>query len=403
MAVTSDIPFAFSAQSFSGGQTLGVGRGDTWRIRITGQGATDDRLKLDFVDNGSNTVLAAGDVIGSAPLSAIALNNRVYYISGNTLYFSALGDPTQFETQGIGAGFIDMSNNFAQAEPLTGIASYQGKLAIFARNSAQIWQISPDPAGFAQIQVLPNTGTMASKSVKSIGDLDVIYLYDTGIRSLRVRDSSLNAVLVDVGTPIDTLVQDALSGATSYAKSTACAVVEPTGGRYWLYLDGTIYVLSYYPSAKIVAWSTYLPTYQSGSAQYEFVPAKFEVYNNQVYATDNVALFTYGGTSGTTYDNAVATVQVPFFDMKRPAHNKTAGGIDVDLSGSWNVACSPDWIDDNMITALQAQSTPTFDKGWIPFNATGTHFTFYAQTTGSTAAKISQLTLHYQTNDSPFE
>ena len=215
---------------------------------------------MDLITPSQTIVLASGDVIATYPIACLALANRVYFVAKNRLYFSALGDATQFEQQGIGTGFIDMSNEFAQAEPLTGIAPYQGKLAVFARRSVQIWGISADPTQFAQIQVLPNTGTMAPLSLQAIGDLDVLYLYDTGIRSLRVRDSSLNAIITDIGTPIDALIQAAMLASTTAQQAAACSTIEPTGGRYWIYFNGTIYVLSYYPSSKIAAWSTYLPT-----------------------------------------------------------------------------------------------------------------------------------------------
>lgn len=270
MALVSTLNYGLSAQSFKGGSSAGAGRGDTWKVAITGQGDVADQLQLDLLTSQSYT-LAAGDSIGTSPIFAMTLANRIYYLSGNTLYFGSLASGVQFESPGAGAGFIEMSNQFAAGEALTGLAPYQGKLAVISRSCTQIWVIDPDPANFAQSQVLPNIGTPAPLSVQAVGDMDVYMLADNGVRSLRVRDASNNAIIADVGTPIDALLQSVLTTLTDGQKAKACSVVEPSSNRYWLYLPdfadadngvGKIYVFSYFPSGQIAAWSTYSPTYQ---------------------------------------------------------------------------------------------------------------------------------------------
>ena len=91
----------------------------------------------------------------------------------------------------------------------------------------------------------------------SLGDLDVLFLSPTGIRSLRVRETTLNAYVNDLGSPIDSLViNDFVQGNNA---QNAQAIVDPNTGRYWLFVPntsaangvGNIYVLSYYPSNKI--------------------------------------------------------------------------------------------------------------------------------------------------------
>jgi hypothetical protein len=45
---------------------------------------------------------------------------------------------------------------------------------------------------------------------------------------------------------------------TEEQKAQACAVVEPSSNRYWLYMPtGHIYVFSYFPSSGIAAWTRY--------------------------------------------------------------------------------------------------------------------------------------------------
>ena len=141
----------------------------------------------------------------------------------------------------------------------------QGRLVVLGRRHVQIWQTDADPANFANLQVLDNLGTLAPLSVHSLGQLDLIFLYDTGIRSLRTRAQDLNATPEDIGIAIDSLVQTKLDSCSADEKAAACGVVEPRTGLYWLFLKDTIYVLSYFPMSKITAWSTFDPTYQATS------------------------------------------------------------------------------------------------------------------------------------------
>jgi hypothetical protein len=221
-----------------------------------------------------------GEITGKVPSFALTLGDKVYVACGTTLSFSAIGNPDGFvDIVTIGAtdgddpgnGSLTPGNNFGTPENIVALANYQGKLAIINRNSTQIWAIDPDPANYQRQQTLENFGTFAPEAVRSVGMIDVMLLADSGFRSLRVRDSSNNAVVVDIGTPVDTLVQALLVTLTDAQKATCCGVVEPTSGRYWCFIpddnggEGVIFVLSYFPSSQIQAWSQYRPTYQDAA------------------------------------------------------------------------------------------------------------------------------------------
>ena len=129
-----------------------------------------------------------------------------------------------------------------------------------ARRSVQIWSVDADPGNFALVQEMDNIGSKAPLAAQNIGDFDVIILDDTGFRSLRTREVTLNAYVDDLGVAIDSLVQTDLQ---SVSAATCAAVVEPTTKNYWAYLNGKIYVFARFSSSKISAWSTYLPTYEA--------------------------------------------------------------------------------------------------------------------------------------------
>src|SRR3546814_1116196 len=106
------------------------------------------------------------------------------------------------------------------------VCSSDLNLAIFARRAIQIEYVDPDPALNQQLQVLNNIGTVAPHSVVSFGDSDVLFLSESGVRSLRARDSSNSASVSDVGTPVDQLILDAVRDLDEDVVEAAVAIIE---------------------------------------------------------------------------------------------------------------------------------------------------------------------------------
>lgn len=223
--------------------------GDTWSIQVT------STLSGDFT-------LGLGNIGNQVFTGAKTLRNRLYLSFGSFYAGSAVGDPTGWEEQDVGAFKTNYLSQYGAQDQVIAFASIQGRLAVFGERTVQIWTIDADPSQFALQQTLDNTGTIAQKSVQSIGDADVYYLHSSGIRSLRAKELSLNSSVNDIGTAIDTFVREALLG---YDASQAVGIFEPTTGQYWLFLNGTIYVLSRFEESKVMAWSTFKPSFQETS------------------------------------------------------------------------------------------------------------------------------------------
>ena len=227
-----------------------------------------DRLTLLFtqVESGLQSQFGAGNVTGVQPTFCFTFNDKMYLLAGSTVYFSALGSPTVFnDPNATGGGYVILTNKFATPENLVAMASFQGRLVFLSRQTIQIWTAPADPAAWQLNQIFDSIGTRSPLSVKTKGDLEVFFLDETGIRSLRVRDNTLNAYPEDLGSPIDEIVQAKLAASSDAQKDAACGIFEPASKRYWLFLKDTIYVLSEFPTAKIEAWSKYLPTYDAGA------------------------------------------------------------------------------------------------------------------------------------------
>ena len=258
-----------SCLPMAGGVTATPGIGGKTLVVFGGQFVAGDRIFLNATEaaTGFSYVLCAGLVTGKVPSFVFTYKQKVYFLAGTSLYFSAIDLPTSFnQDYTAGNGYEDLSNMSGTAENLVAIGSYQGRLSIFSRLTSQIWSVDPDPSLNNLLQTLENVGTVAKLSVKGIGELDLYFLSDSGFRSIRPRDASSNATTYDVGTPIDTMMQGILSVLSDSNKAVSCATVEPLSNRYWCFVKGSgsepdaIYVFSNFSQSGVNAWSRYLPT-----------------------------------------------------------------------------------------------------------------------------------------------
>lgn len=394
-----------------------AGSGEQWSVVFDGTWRPCDQPQIILTtQDGLQTVIGFGDTNSFTPTFLLTFRDKVYAACDTFLAFSAIGEPTQFQDREViagedadapGNGFIEPGNNFATPENIVALAQYQGKMAIINRNSTQIWAMEPDPANNQQQQILENVGTMAPLSVQSVGTLDVMMLADSGFRSLRARDSSNNAIVLDIGTPVDSPVQTLLATLSEAEKAAACSIVEPRTGRYWCFIpgasgaEGTIYVLSYFPTANIAAWTTYRPTYASSGVQTAFTPKKFVVKDGQVFARTANGLIAYGGSTGEVYDNCGVTVETPWMDAKTPATRKHAKALDAACQGSWVVSVGMDPLSSGPVlntvyTRNNATNASSFTLGHIPFRDQGTHFKIKMVENSSAYARFSATAFHYE-------
>lgn len=222
--------------------------------------AVGDTWNLQFVEGSSDAfTVGKGNIASQNWIDATVVGQRVFLAFDGTFAYSAIDDPTGWEEQNTGAGQVDFQSQFGNADTVQTFSLYQGRLAAFGIYSIQIWTMDANPASFVRNQILQNIGTDAPQSVTPFGELDVFFRALSGVRSLRVRDSSLNGYVTDIGSPIDSI----LASNTAAQRQASLSILEPTDHRYWLYENGVIYVLSYFPTLKISAWSTYLPQYDA--------------------------------------------------------------------------------------------------------------------------------------------
>lgn len=396
--------------NFAFGVTGIPGYGDRWKIVFTGTWAFNDQWRLDAAILSTSMTIGAGDVTqGGVPTTCFTYKNRVYLGNGALYNFSDNADPLGWEVQNPGAGFVKYLSQLGGQDSVVAFSQLQGRLAVFGRKSIQMWQTDGDPGLFSNPQALDNIGTQAPLSVQNLGDYDVLFLDDTGIRSLKSRETTLNAFPDDIGTPIDSLVRAAMVG---YTVSNAAGIVDPVTKNYWLHVNGSIFVFSRHTSSEVQAWSIYEPR---GDDNATFVPQKFVVYNGQVFCrSDTGGLYSYGGANKRTYDiYSQVTIQTPWLDDGRPGTIKTFTTVDFILSGQWTIKASTNPKQANFgdqIYSGGSATTPddladsSYDIGNIVWDANGTHFSILAvssNTSTTTPVKFSSITAHYNIGNVP--
>jgi hypothetical protein len=331
--------------------------------------------------------IGASWVAGKKPSFTYTYKSKQFAAIDYSIYFSRLNDCTQWDIYDNGTGFINLSNNFSGRAPLTGIGVYQDKLANFSRGNIQLFDINYDPDQDAQAQVIDGTGTIAPGSVVSANSLDLFYLADNGIRSVKARQNTVSAYADDIGTPIDTLVIDKLASLTEAQKNKAVAIIEPVEGRYWLALGDQVYVLSMYAGSGIFAWSRYEPG---------FVIEQLRNKDNLVYARSGDNIYVYGGLTGREYDNCPVTVELPYMDAGNPQVYKQAAGMDFTIDGQWTVSAGFDYTSPESRDVICTVSQSTYALGIIPMTGIGTHMGIKMVNQAPGPAKISNILVHFR-------
>ena len=312
---------------------------------------------------------------------------KMYGATKSLLYFTEVADPTKWGGTQNGAGFINLLNQDSGAENLTALAVYQGRLAVFSERTIQIWSMDPDPTKNIQVQTLNNIGTFAPRSVVAFGDVDVFFLSESGVRSLRARDSSNAATVSDIGTSIDTIIQRELENFEEAQKRRAVGIIEPSDGRYWLALGSKIFVFSFFTGSSVAAWSTY---------ELDFSISALTYLNNRVFARSGDTIYIYGGASGNEYDDCEVVIELPFLDGGKPAHTKSIQAIDMASEGVWDVYIGVDHTAPNYRDFVGTYDGATYALGRMLCFAVGSHMSFKLVNKAAGAARLGNFAIHFE-------
>lgn len=284
--------------------------------------------------------------------------------------------------------FIDMSMITPRKPHLISLAEYRSDLALFGFRHIICYHMDFTLSQSFKRFALQGTGTFAPHSVTAFGEGEVMYLDVSGIRSLRARDSTDMGFSADIGNMIDDLVKQHVATSTAddkYHRYWGC--VEPRSQRLWMALHDKIFVLSYYPSSRIAAWSYYDAT----TAPVEMMNAS----DDSMYwrAGDNVIC--YGDIDGQTYDDTEALVRLPYIDAGKPASSKNWSALDCAIYGTWAIRGS---FDPNAPTALDLLATctkSTYSQQMIAVNGESPGLSLELRSSFVGPARIGNAAVHF--------
>lgn len=384
-SVTGNV--VLSTPSMSGGVSKVTAVAQVMTATFSGTVQAADLFTI-TVNSTSYSVTARAAATGT---SAFVHKKRVWSPANSLWRYSKLNDASDWTDAGAssGAGFLNLANESEGRERLVAGSTYGSQAAVFSRNSVHIYDISTDATLNAIQNTLGNTGALAARSILPLGNLDVFYLDEPGIRSLKSHDQTGEAYASDIGNPIDSFIRDYLDTLSEAQIRRAVAVIGPEG-RFWLAVGSRVFVLSYFPGSKIAAWTYLDPGFEIS----DLVRVR-----NKVYARSGNTIYLYGGAAGTTYPNdneMTAEVSLPFVTAQAPAMVKQLTGFDASVTGEWEVTVLVNPNDENQfIDAGKITRTTYNERGHIGLPSQTTHVAprFVCSTAG--AATISTITLHY--------
>lgn len=381
---TYDVTITPTCVAFADGVDSRSGHGKRIRVDVGGTRQVGDKFNI-ALGNKSFGYLTTPQ---TDALAVLTHRSKMHSVAGGELHYSALGDPTGYDRDGdIGAGFINMSTHDGLSAALTGLAAYQEDLAVFARRVVQIWHIDEDQELNRKLQTIKNTGAIAAKSIVSFGESDVFFYSDSGVRSLRARDSSNSASVYDVGTKIDTLILEYAATLTEAQRQAAIGIVEPIDGRYWLTLGERIFIFTYFPTEDVIGWSWYEPGFEISD---------MAAINDRLYVRSGNTIYLYGGASNDTYDSSVVTATLNYLTQEKPADRKAVTGVDIDCDGDWGYEVLYDPQDSTRSVNAGTFKDVSYQEGVTPVNTNTTHFAPKLTSSGSGYHRVSSLVVHFE-------
>lgn len=325
-----------------------------------------------------------GTIVATAPAGARQAKThrgKIYTVTGNSVYFSSLNDPSTYT--GIGSGMIYVDTQDVGMLDLVTVETYYDKLALIGRRGVMLWSMNADPALNTMVQTMSNIGCIAEQAVARVGDGDVLMLHPSGIRSLRARASDTVAATTDTGSPIDEVIKAKIR---SGVHDRIMARVDPATGQFWLMWDTDIYVLSLVPSGGITAWSRYtIPA----SADYATAAG------GQLWYRNIHGIYLFGGWDNNTYDETVAEVITPFYNANSPTTEKQWQSFDIAAEGTWTVEACSDPLHPDAWATIATISGPSYSQHKIGMQFTSTHIALRLRSVGTGPARIGAIHMQF--------
>ena len=350
--------------------------GDVWTIGISGSITVAHvhyaDVFSDFIYTSveySNGVVLHHYLDGSVPTKiadsncpntrgVVKMENKIWAINGDVVRFSATGSPRDW-TASSDAGFLAVGLKQKGSDASLALGQYKEKnLVVFFADGSQLWAVDPDPANHSFTQSLPGVHTRYHRSIALLFQ-DMYMLTDFGFRSISESVLTGSQAEIDIGSPIDSVIQGVLPQTPSVNPK---ATFNPALGQYICAIKKSIYAFTISKTAKITAWSDHLLPFEID----DWTILDSEVYlrsGDKVYRmTENV----YQDAFETGYTiSAYSDATGGFTTVTDAGHGRSNGDI-VTIAGTTNY---------NGEFTISSVATNTFniERTFVANDATGTY------------------------------
>jgi hypothetical protein len=328
----------------------------------------------------------------------VTANNRIYAVSND-------GQSVRFcKSQHFGAG-----------RRAYGLGMYQGQLAVFTDQSIQLWNIDPDPSAMALDRVIGGAGTRHHNSLVSLNG-DLLFLSESGVRSLTTQGNALLPLDVDVGLPVRPVTPSpelpVIGGSVPYQNTLALAA--SPFAQFWIAAPGYWSInsstpgpegwvaWSYSRQAKLNAWAAH----GAGTGNRARLRG-WTVFSNAVYMRHAHDDYLYVMRPD-VYDaeqamaqRAPYTAQTQWLDFGKPGKRKSVYGLDFDGKNVDNISIltaingSREGVLAETINVGANQFGWTYSGEMLPVAVDGTEFKLGFAGSAAAEIQINRVTLHF--------
>ena len=376
--------------------------------------AVDMTLTANQTDATSAGASGLGPVFSAARPAMTTLAERIYAAdAGGILRMSDVLNPLEWApptgTQTQLAGFINAGAHQTGAKEITALGRYRDKLVVFFRDSAQLWRTDPDPKLHALDTIVDGIGCRWPRAVGNLAG-DCIALDDSGFRSIAVVDALGNISDVDVGSPVDALVREALAAMAAGVEPVAAYY--PAGQQWWCAIGREIYVLTFSRTAQMSAWSRYTaPGDVLWIAEMDgrlFLLCRVQDRSNPALQHDVIYEVDANRYDDDVIDSAanpnppyaiaqpfLVRAEFPFLDLGMPGALKRYNAWDAIVNGTAAVRFRLEPNDPAVITDPVEVSGATAPGATIPLFGMSTHIAPVIEDQDSRPWELSSLTIYF--------
>lgn len=307
--------------------------------------------------------------------------SKLFAIAGDVVRYSKTGDPRNWSEPN-DAGFLPTGLNSRGDRNANALGLYQNNLVVLSRDGAQVWLVDPDPTAMKLDNVVENVGTSSPRSVANVSG-DLYFLSDYGFRSITTLQYTNNLADVDVGSPIDALVRQAIKEPGVFPRATFFYGT----GQYVCAVGNQVFIYSISRTAKIAAWSRYFFREEVQA----FAELGQELYlrmGDDVFKLDPAAKT----DDGTQYE---VLIDLPYMDLKTPGQLKRIYGADVVVNGKCEFSVGYDVRDPDAYTTPVRVKGNTRPTGMLPVECCGTEFALRFRNYDAGEFRLDSVTLYY--------